>query len=157
MDRSQSNRAATSIRGLLRSDEFSLIPLAPAIGAVAGGIGILVMPSSAVVERLFRQTSLPVCIRPAIGGLCVGLIAIFTRQVLAAGHCAMLLHMHREMATGEIVMIIVLKLTACLISLASGFRGGLFFVSLFIGCLLSKVFSSLLAGAGGRSNGRVVR
>jgi len=74
MDRSQSNRAATSIRGLLRSDEFSLIPLAPAIGAVAGGIGILVMPSSAVVERLFRQTSLPVCIRPAIGGLCVGLI-----------------------------------------------------------------------------------
>ena len=34
-----------------------------------------------------------------------------------------------------------LKLVACLISLASGFRGGLFFASLFVGGLIGKLFA----------------
>lgn len=48
------------------------------------------------------------------------------------------------MAMGAIVTIIGLKLCACLISLASGFRGGLFFASLFFGCLIGKLFSLVL-------------
>jgi CIC family chloride channel protein len=60
----------------------------------------------------------------------------------------MLLDLHREMAVGMIATIIVLKLAACLISLASGFRGGLFFASLFIGSLLGKLFAGLLAMVG---------
>ena len=37
--------------------------------------------------------------------------------------------------------LIVLKLFACLVSLAPGFRGGLFFASLFVGTLLGKLYS----------------
>jgi CIC family chloride channel protein len=43
-----------------------------------------------------------------------------------------------------ILTIIGLKLCACLISLASGFRGGLFFASLFVGCLIGKLFAVAL-------------
>jgi chloride channel protein, CIC family len=68
--------------------------------------------------------------------------------VLAAGHGAMLLDMHREMLASVIGTVIILKLTACLISLASGFRGGLFFASLFVGSLLGKLFAALLAMSG---------
>ncbi|MGJ4951593.1 chloride channel protein [Bradyrhizobium sp. HKCCYLS20291] len=109
-------------------------------------IGIVVMRASPAVERLFVR--IPIWLRPAIGGVCVGAMAIVTPQVLAAGHGAMLLDLHREMAVGLIATIIVLKLAACLISLASGFRGGLFFASLFIGSLLGKLFAGLLAMAG---------
>ncbi|MGJ4929425.1 chloride channel protein [Bradyrhizobium sp. HKCCYLS2038] len=109
-------------------------------------IGIVVMRASPAVERLFVR--IPIWLRPAIGGVCVGAMAIVTPQVLAAGHGAMLLDLHREMAVGFIATIIVLKLAACLISLASGFRGGLFFASLFIGSLLGKLFAGLLAMAG---------
>ena len=35
-------------------------------------------------------------------------------------------------------------MTACLISLASGFRGGLFFASLFVGSLIGKFFAAVL-------------
>lgn len=42
------------------------------------------------------------------------------------------------MTIGLIALIIALKVTACLISLASGFRGGLFFASLFVGSLIGK-------------------
>jgi len=111
-------------------------------------IGILVMRSSSLFERLFKQKWLPVWLRPVIGGLCVGGLAIVTPQVLAAGHGAMVLDLHREMAIGFIATVIALKLIACLMSLASGFRGGLFFCSLFVGSLLGKFFAAVIAMTG---------
>ncbi len=119
-----------------------------ALALIASAVGIAVMRLSPLVERVFAHPRLPVWIRPAIGGVCVGAMAIVTPQVLAAGHGAMLLDLHHEMAVGLIAIIIVLKLIACLISLASGFRGGLFFASLFIGSLLGKLFAALLLLSG---------
>jgi chloride channel protein, CIC family len=114
------------------------------LSLIVSMIGILVMRSSALFERLFAQSWVPVWFRPVIGGVCVGGMAIITPQVLAAGHGAMVLDLHRQMATDFIALVIVLKLIACLISLASGFRGGLFFASLFVGSLLGKLFAALL-------------
>jgi len=118
------------------------------LSLIVSAIGILVMRSSSLFERLFTQSWTPVWVRPVIGGICVGGMAIITPQVLAAGHGAMLLNMHREMAAGFIAMVIVLKLCACLISLASGFRGGLFFASLFVGSMLGKLYAQLLGMSG---------
>jgi chloride channel protein, CIC family len=115
-----------------------------ALALVTSAIGIAIMRSSSVVERFFTQAWLPIWIRPVIGGLCVGILAIVTPQVLAAGHGAMLLDLHHEMAIQVIAMVIALKVIACLISLASGFRGGLFFASLFVGSLLGKFFAAAL-------------
>src|SRR5260221_12052046 len=107
-------------------------------------MGSAVMRSSALFERLFAQSWVPVWFRPVNGRVCVGAMAIVTPQVLAAGHGAMVLDLHRQMAIGMIALVIALKLIACLISLASGFRGGLFFASLFVGSLLGKLFAALL-------------
>jgi CIC family chloride channel protein len=123
---------------------FALLVLA----LLVGGVGILVMRGSALFERVFARKWLPVWLRPAIGGLCVGGMAIVTPQVLAAGHGAMVLDLHRELAAGLIATIIGLKLCACLLSLASGFRGGLFFASLFVGSLIGKLFAILLLMSG---------
>ncbi|WP_027531661.1 chloride channel protein [Bradyrhizobium sp. WSM3983] len=112
------------------------------LALVTGGVGIAVMRSSTPFERLFKW--LPVWIRPVIGGLIIGGFAILTPQVLAAGHGAMVLDLHHDMTINLIAMIIALKLTACLISLASGFRGGLFFASLFVGSLIGKFFAAVL-------------
>jgi chloride channel protein, CIC family len=113
------------------------------LALIVSAVGIAVMRSSTSVERLFAW--MPVWIRPVVGGVCVGAMAIVTPQVLAAGHGAMVLDLHREMAMGVISLVIILKLIACLISLASGFRGGLFFASLFVGSLLGKLFAAVLA------------
>ena len=118
------------------------------LALIVSVIGILVMRSSSLFERVFAQKWLPVWIRPVIGGLCVGGLAIVTPQVLAAGHGAMVLDLHMEMAIGLIATVIALKLIACLVSLASGFRGGLFFCSLFVGSLLGKFFAAAIAMSG---------
>jgi chloride channel protein, CIC family len=129
--------------GAVRLEQYlALIGLALIVSAV----GIVVMRSSPTVERLF--TWMPVWIRPVVGGVGVGAMAIVTPQVLAAGHGAMVLDLHREMAVSMIAIIITLKLIACLMSLASGFRGGLFFASLFVGSLLGKLFAAVLALSG---------
>ncbi|MBR0826336.1 chloride channel protein [Bradyrhizobium manausense] len=112
------------------------------LALVTSGVGIAVMRSSTVFERMFAW--LPVWIRPVFGGLIVGAFAILTPQVLAAGHGAMVLDLHHNMTISLIAMIIALKLTACLVSLASGFRGGLFFASLFVGSLIGKFFAAVL-------------
>jgi CIC family chloride channel protein len=114
------------------------------LSLIVSVIGIVVMRSSELFERLFARSWVPVWCRPVIGGVCVGGMAIVTPQVLAAGHGAMVLDLHRQMAIAMIAMVIVLKLIACLISLASGFRGGLFFASLFVGSLLGKLFAAVL-------------
>jgi len=116
------------------------------LALIVSAVGIVVMRSSPAVERLF--TWMPVWIRPVVGGVLVGAMAIVTPQVLAAGHGAMVLDLHRDMAVSMIAIIITLKLIACLISLASGFRGGLFFASLFVGSLLGKLFAAVLALSG---------
>jgi CIC family chloride channel protein len=118
------------------------------LALIVGAVGILVMRGSALFERLFARRWLPVWLRPAIGGICVGGMALVTPQVLAAGHGAMVLDLHRQLAAGLIATIIGLKLCACLISLASGFRGGLFFASLFVGSLIGKLFAILLVMSG---------
>jgi CIC family chloride channel protein len=107
-------------------------------------IGIFVMRAAPHVERVFGHKLIPVWIRPAIGGVCVAAMAGITPQVLGAGHGAMVLDLSRDMLPSHIALLIVLKLAACLISLASGFRGGLFFASLFIGSLIGKLFATLL-------------
>ena len=112
------------------------------LALVTSGVGIAVMRSSSMFERLFKW--LPVWLRPVIGGLIVGGFAIVTPQVLAAGHGAMVLDLFHDMTIGLIALIIALKVTACLISLASGFRGGLFFASLFVGSLIGKFFAAVL-------------
>jgi CIC family chloride channel protein len=60
--------------------------------------------------------------------------------VLAAGHGALGLDFYWPMTATDLATLIVLKLFACLVSLASGFRGGLFFASLFVGSLLGKLY-----------------
>ena len=67
-------------------------------------------------------------------------MALHSPQVLGAGHGALGLDFYWPMTARDLAALIVLKLFACLVSLASGFRGGLFFASLFVGSLLGKLY-----------------
>ena len=110
------------------------------LGMLVSGLGILVMRLVALVDRAFTVSPIPYWLRPAIGGLAVGALALVTPQVLAAGHGAMLLDFQLDLPMKMLALLIALKLAATLISLGSGFRGGLFFASLFVGSLAGKLF-----------------
>ncbi len=110
------------------------------LGLIASGVGIAVMRLVAVFDQVFEATRIPAWARPAVGGVLVGGLALLTPQVLAAGHGAMRLDWPLDMPMRLLAALIGLKLLASMISLGSGFRGGLFFASLFVGSLLGKLF-----------------
>ncbi len=110
-----------------------------AIGLVAAALGVGVLRATDLIDRGFRATPLPSWARPAVGGLLVGALALVTPQVLAAGHGAMKLDLPLDLTMKALAFLILIKLLAALISLGSGFRGGLFFASLFVGALLGKL------------------
>jgi CIC family chloride channel protein len=64
--------------------------------------------------------------------------------VLSAGHGALRLDMTAELSITALVTLIGLKTLASVVSLGSGFRGGLFFASLFLGALIGKLFAALM-------------
>jgi CIC family chloride channel protein len=98
-----------------------------------------------LTETLFRRSRVPPWIRPAIGGLCVGALALISPQVLSSGHAALQVGLDAPYSLKHIAVLILLKSVASAVSLGSGFRGGLFFASLFLGALMGKLFAAALA------------
>jgi chloride channel protein, CIC family len=131
------NITAPGVAPLTFPDFGALIGL----GLVAAAVGVVAMRVAALIERAFRWAIPWRLIRPVVGGLIVGSMALYTPQVLGAGHGALGLDFYWPMTANELATLIVLKLFACLVSLASGFRGGMFFASLFVGSLLGKLYS----------------
>jgi CIC family chloride channel protein len=112
--------------------------------ACAVALGVIAMRAAGAAEREFEATPVPVWARPVIGGVAVATLAMFTPQVLGAGHGALALNISTHFPLAALVAFLALKLVACLISLASGFRGGLFFASLFMGATLGKIYGMVL-------------
>ncbi len=119
------------------------------LGAICAAAAIVMMRSVSLVERAFQRPWLPVSVRPTIGGLLVGLLALITPQVLSAGHGALQFDLTAAQGIRLVLFLLVLKMTASAISLGSGFRGGLFFASLLLGALAGQAFAQAvdLSGA----------
>ena len=116
-----------------------------ALGMVCALLGIAIMRGVTVTEDLFRRSGVPVWLRPAVGGLVVGALALITPAVLSSGHGALHSTVAMEMALPFLILLVALKSVASAVSIGSGFRGGLFFASLFLGALLGKAFAGLHA------------
>ena len=129
--------SAPAVAPLTFLDYIALIGL----GLVAAAVGVGAMRVAALIERAFHRAIPWRLVRPVVGGLMVGAMALYSPQVLGAGHGALGLDFYWPLSARELVILIALKLTACLVSLASGFRGGMFFASLFVGSLLGKLYS----------------
>jgi CIC family chloride channel protein len=117
------------------------LALAALLGGLAALFGILIMRCVALCETGLVKTGLWPPLRPALGGLAVGLLALVTPQVMSSGHGALHFSGLVSMPLQIIAGVFVLKALASIVSLGSGFRGGLFFATLFMGALGGRLFA----------------
>jgi CIC family chloride channel protein len=117
------------------------LAVAALLGVFAALFGIAIMRGAGLCESLLSKIIAWSPLRPAVGGLAVGCLALQTPQVLSSGHGALHLHGIVTMPIAFIGMVFVLKATASVISLGSGFRGGLFFATLFLGAIGGRLFA----------------
>src|ERR1700720_4014501 len=118
------------------------LAIAALLGILAALVGIAIMRGVALCEALLSTTGLWPPLRPALGGLAVGLLALLTPQVMSSGHGAVHFAGFVSIPMTVIATIFVLKAIASIISLGSGFRGGLFFATLFLGALGGHLFAA---------------
>ncbi|HTV89756.1 MAG TPA: chloride channel protein [Stellaceae bacterium] len=117
------------------------------IGVVAGMLSIAAMLGVTYVEQGARRLSLPVWLRPAAGGLLLGVCALGFPEILGSGHGG-IVHMIATGSTGftlwVLLGLIFFKTVGSALSIGSGFRGGMFSSSLYLGSIYGAACSLVI-------------
>ena len=115
-----------------------------ALGLLSALLGIVVMRGVTATEGWFRRRAIPFWLRPAIGAIPIGLVALVWPQVLGSGHGGIELDLHIALALPFMIGLVLAKIAASAISIGAGFRGGLFSSALFIGSLMGGAIAMLI-------------
>src|ERR1700730_681692 len=93
--------------------------------------------------RFLRFPKKTMWFQPAIGGVAVGIMGWFVPQILGVGYSYVGQVLNGGMALRLMVLLLVLKLFAVVISYASGNAGGIFGPALFLGAMLGGTIGSV--------------
>jgi CIC family chloride channel protein len=106
--------------------------------ALVGYLYVLVFYGSR--DRFFRLLPIPQILKPALGGLMLGVLAIWLPQVLAGGYGWIQMAIDGKMTMGLMLLLCFGKIFATSFTISSGGSGGVFAPSLFIGAMLGGAF-----------------
>ncbi len=115
------------------------------LGLLSGLIARLYIVTLYWSEDYFeKKINIHPVLKPAIGGLLIGCLAIFLPQIMGNGYEAMDMALNGQMVWYITFILIFMKIIATSITLGSGGSGGVFAPSLFIGAMLGGTFGSLV-------------
>ncbi len=99
-------------------------------------------------DKIFKPMKIKPHFKPAIGGLLVGIIAIFFPQVLGTGYGWTQIAINGDIVKMSILLMMVLvlaKILATSFTISSGGSGGVFAPSLVIGAMVGGTFGQIIA------------
>ncbi|HEX5505785.1 MAG TPA: chloride channel protein [Thermomicrobiales bacterium] len=114
-----------------------------ALGLLCGAVGLLYARGFYGITHLFRRLRLPPALKPALGGLLVGLLGLAVPQVLGTGYGWVQFGMDRRLLTLPLWIVLLLpiaKIVATGLSIGSGGSGGIFGPGMVIGGMLGAGF-----------------
>ncbi|MFV0296636.1 MAG: chloride channel protein [Hyphomicrobiaceae bacterium] len=118
------------------------------LGVFCGLMSIALMRGVTTTEHIARRSGLPRPWRPLAGAFAVWCMLLVTPHILSSGHGAMTLVLQAGWPVGSLLLVLVFKILASAVSLGSGFRGGLFSTSLFLGTLSGALVGTIGAHLG---------
>ncbi len=111
------------------------------LGALAGLVSFLFIKILYWFEDLFdNKINMPEYLKPAIGGLLIGAIALLSPQIMGVGYDTINNALYGNMVWYIAFALIFVKIIATSITLGSGGSGGIFAPSLFMGAMLGFFF-----------------
>jgi len=114
------------------------------LGLVSAFFGVAVMRLVGWTDLLTGKLAGVRPLRPIAGGVLLAGLALVSSQTLSAGHGAMHLDLTADLGIAALLFLIATKALASIVSLGFGFRGGLFFASLYLGSLLGRLYAVIL-------------
>jgi CIC family chloride channel protein len=124
------------------------LPLYLALGLLSGPVSALYIRVLYMAQDIFhRLIGIPRWAKPAIAGVIIGLIGLFLPQALGVGYTTIGQALNGE-SLGVLLLLALLlaKLILTPLSIGSGFPGGVFAPSLFIGAMLGGAFGWIVNG-----------
>jgi len=105
------------------------------LGIIAGLVALLFVRTLYGAEDLFDAVSLPAFVKPAIGGVLIGVIALRYPEIFGVGYEAINEALSGSLAWQLLVVLVLVKIVAVSLTIGSGGSGGIFAPSLFIGAM----------------------
>jgi CIC family chloride channel protein len=113
------------------------------LGILAGLVALLFVRTLYWFEDISDAWRFPEYVKPAVGGLLVGVLGFYLPQVFGVGYEAMEDALLGKMLLGTMGLLILAKVLATSLTIGSGGSGGVFAPSLFIGAMLGGAFGTL--------------
>lgn len=114
------------------------------LGVLAGFIGLLFSVSMRKIEDFFAWLKVPKFLKPALGGLIVGFIALEYPQVMGNGYEGIFSAITGNLDFQLMLGLVLMKMLATALSLGSGGSGGDLAPSLFVGAMLGGVYGCIV-------------
>ncbi len=115
------------------------------LGVIAALVAILFQFALFSADHVARSVTMPLWLRPVIGGFAIGAIGVFFPHVLGVGYEVTEMVLWNQLPLSLLLMLIVLKTLTTAITLASRFGGGIFSPAIYLGALTGGAFG-LIAG-----------
>jgi len=112
------------------------------LGVLSGILAPWFLRSLRRAEEAFAWTSLPVPARLALGGLIVGVLAIWVPDVCGNGYSVVVDILNGQIAWKVLLLVLACKWIATAASFGSGAPGGVFTPTLFMGAALGFLFGT---------------
>lgn len=122
---------------------FGVVFMLP-LGLLAGGAALAYTRGLNLVEGLNERLRWGFAAKAAVGGLAVGVVGFALPQVLGVGYAAMESAAAGRLVVGTLVLLLVGKYVATLLTIGSGGSGGVFALSLYLGVMLGGAYGGLL-------------
>ncbi|MCK5242679.1 chloride channel protein [bacterium] len=127
-----------------RAEELVIYTILGLLCAVVGIVYVKVFYGFR--DHFFRPLKIPKWLKPAFGGLLLGLLAVFLPQVWGGGYDVMQQAMTHQLTATLMLLLVFGKILATSFSISSGGSGGVFAPSLFIGAMLGGCVGVTLTG-----------
>ncbi|MGB6973994.1 MAG: chloride channel protein [Terracidiphilus sp.] len=110
---------------------------------IASGIVATVLPEIFYrIHDAFLALRIPPWLKPALGGLLLGCMALALPQVLGGGYGWIQEAINGQLAFKILLVLLVAKMIAMALTVSSGGSGGVFAPSLFVGAMLGGLFAA---------------
>lgn len=114
------------------------------LGLACAFLGVLYIKSFyGIRDHFFRRLAVPPHVKPAIGGLLLGFLALYFPQVLGGGYGWIQLALNGKLVIGLMLTLCFVKILATSFTISSGGSGGVFAPSLYIGAMIGGVLGQL--------------
>ncbi len=122
------------------------VPAFVLLGVIAACVAVLFQLTVLAVDWSARHLKLPLVSRPVVGGLLIGVIAVWFPEVLGVGYDTTDAALKGNLAIHVMLILIVMKTIATAIALGSRFGGGVFSPALYLGAMTGGAFGLIAAG-----------